>query len=148
MKHLGSLESTQEARGIFRALQTSRVLHISMNARWHMNQLLIDIVMITWTLPQTNTRTTHKRHHQHHKRHDCFSSHWYHLYLTQIYWCFVYWNSLCVHFVLPINSSGSSPPWSEVFLLTLHDFGDLYYSCFWLRLCILICYVWKGAMIY
>ena len=26
---------------IFRALQTSRVLHISMNARWHMNQLLI-----------------------------------------------------------------------------------------------------------
>ena len=27
---------------IFRALQTSRVLHISMNARWHMNQLLND----------------------------------------------------------------------------------------------------------
>ena len=26
---------------IFRALQTSRVLHISMNARWRMNQLLI-----------------------------------------------------------------------------------------------------------
>ena len=26
---------------IFRALQTSRVLHISMKARWHMNQLLI-----------------------------------------------------------------------------------------------------------
>ena len=26
--------------GIFRALQTSRVLHISMNARWRMNQLL------------------------------------------------------------------------------------------------------------
>ena len=25
---------------IFRALQTSRVLHISMNARWCMNQLL------------------------------------------------------------------------------------------------------------
>ena len=25
----------------FRALQTSRVLHISMNARWRMNQLLI-----------------------------------------------------------------------------------------------------------
>ena len=25
---------------IFRALQTSRVLHISMNARWRMNQLL------------------------------------------------------------------------------------------------------------
>ena len=47
MKHLGSLESTQEARvaheqllRIFRALQTSRVLHISINARWHMNQLL------------------------------------------------------------------------------------------------------------
>ena len=37
MKHLGSLESTQEARvkllRIFRALQTSRVLHISMSAR-------------------------------------------------------------------------------------------------------------------
>ena len=33
-----------EARGkfgIFRVLQTSRVLHISMNERWHMNQLLI-----------------------------------------------------------------------------------------------------------
>ena len=28
---------------IFRALQTSRVLHISMNARWHMNQLLVCI---------------------------------------------------------------------------------------------------------
>ena len=52
MKHLGSLESTQEAESysrrsqeqllrIFRALQTSRVLHISMNARWRMNQLLI-----------------------------------------------------------------------------------------------------------
>ena len=27
---------------IFRALQTSRVLHISMNARWHMNRLLND----------------------------------------------------------------------------------------------------------
>ena len=47
MKHLGSLESTQEAREeaqdllcIFRALQTFHVLHISMNARWHMNQLL------------------------------------------------------------------------------------------------------------
>ena len=26
---------------IFRALQTSRVLHISMNARWRMNQLLM-----------------------------------------------------------------------------------------------------------
>ena len=26
---------------IFRALQNSRVLHISMKARWHMNQLLI-----------------------------------------------------------------------------------------------------------
>ena len=38
MKHLGSLESIQETRvaqgvllRIFRALQTSRVLHISMN---------------------------------------------------------------------------------------------------------------------
>ena len=33
-----------EARGkfgIFRVLQTSRVLHISMNERWHMNHLLI-----------------------------------------------------------------------------------------------------------
>ena len=47
MKHLGSLESTQEAREeaqdllcIFRALQTFHVPHISMNARWHMNQLL------------------------------------------------------------------------------------------------------------
>ena len=27
---------------IFRALQTSHVLHISMNARWHMNRLLND----------------------------------------------------------------------------------------------------------
>ena len=26
---------------IFRALQTFRMLHISMKARWHMNQLLI-----------------------------------------------------------------------------------------------------------
>ena len=40
MKHLGSLEITQEARRIreqllriFRALQTSQVLHISMNAQ-------------------------------------------------------------------------------------------------------------------
>ena len=33
MKRLGSLESTKEARvRIFRALQTFRVLHISMNA--------------------------------------------------------------------------------------------------------------------
>ena len=51
MKHLGSLEGTQEARVAlgyaleqllrnFRALQTSRVLHISINARWRMNQLL------------------------------------------------------------------------------------------------------------
>ena len=54
MKHLGSLESTQEARVAlgyaleqllrnFRVLQTSRVLHISMNARWRMNQLLNNI---------------------------------------------------------------------------------------------------------
>ena len=49
MKHLGSLESTQEARvAMPRAtlmhlscLQTSHVLHISMNACWCMNQLLI-----------------------------------------------------------------------------------------------------------
>ena len=48
MKHLGSLESTQEARfargvpliRIFHALQTSRVPHISMNVRRCMNQLL------------------------------------------------------------------------------------------------------------
>ena len=56
MKQLGILESTQEARlalgyassnflRIFRALQTSRVLHISMNARWHMNQLLCVILL-------------------------------------------------------------------------------------------------------
>ena len=31
---------------IFRALQTSRVLHISMNARWRMNQLLISVHLI------------------------------------------------------------------------------------------------------
>ena len=43
--------STQEARvargflRIFRALQTSRVLHISMNARWRMNQFLIDYLL-------------------------------------------------------------------------------------------------------
>ena len=47
MKHLGSLESTQgellrleQLLRIFRAFQTSRVLHISINARWHMNHLL------------------------------------------------------------------------------------------------------------
>ena len=34
MKHLGSLESTQEAS----ALQTSHMLHISVNAHWRMNQ--------------------------------------------------------------------------------------------------------------
>ena len=39
MKHLGSLESTQEVWVC--ALQTSRVLLISMNAQWRMNQLLI-----------------------------------------------------------------------------------------------------------
>ena len=39
MKHLGSQEARKLLR-IFRALQTSRVLHISMNARWLMNQLL------------------------------------------------------------------------------------------------------------
>ena len=54
MKYAGSLESTQEARvapallRIFRALQTSRVLHISMNARWRMNQLLINIQSIIY----------------------------------------------------------------------------------------------------
>ena len=31
---------------IFRALQTSRVLHISMNARWRINQLLISVHLI------------------------------------------------------------------------------------------------------
>ena len=45
---------------IFRALQTSQVLHISMNARWRMNQLLIKLLKhnipllslywIVWTL--------------------------------------------------------------------------------------------------
>ena len=46
-KHLGSLESTQEAREeaqellrIFCALQTFHVRHILMIARWCMNQLL------------------------------------------------------------------------------------------------------------
>ena len=29
---------------IFRALQTSRVLHNPMNARWRMNQLLIEMI--------------------------------------------------------------------------------------------------------
>ena len=55
MKHLGRLESTQEARvalawlrlkqllHIFHALQTSCVLHISMNAYWRMNQLLNNV---------------------------------------------------------------------------------------------------------
>ena len=40
MKHLGSQEARKLLR-IFRALQTSRVLHISMNARRRMNLLLI-----------------------------------------------------------------------------------------------------------
>ena len=35
-----SSRSVEQLLHIFRALQTSRVLHISMNARWHMNQLL------------------------------------------------------------------------------------------------------------
>ena len=54
MKHLGSLESTQEARvalglslswslRIFRALQTSQVLHSSMNTRWRLSQLFYNI---------------------------------------------------------------------------------------------------------
>ena len=30
---------SEQLSRIFRALQTSRVLHISMNARWQMNQL-------------------------------------------------------------------------------------------------------------
>ena len=34
------LQRSEMFSRIFRALQTSRVLHISMNARWHMNQLL------------------------------------------------------------------------------------------------------------
>ena len=49
MKHLGSLESTQEATlcleqllHMFCALQTSCMLHIPMNAHRCMNQLLID----------------------------------------------------------------------------------------------------------
>ena len=51
MKHLGSLESTQEARVcIFRALQTPRELHISMNARLRMNQWL--------TFSQVRSRTS------------------------------------------------------------------------------------------
>ena len=40
IEHLGSLESTQEARvllRLFRALQTSRVLNISTYERWRMN---------------------------------------------------------------------------------------------------------------
>ena len=54
IKHLISLESTREARccsrlrlkqllRIFRALQTFRVLHISMNTRWCQNQLLMSM---------------------------------------------------------------------------------------------------------
>ena len=35
-----SRRSREQLLRIFRALQTSRVLHISMNARWRMNQLL------------------------------------------------------------------------------------------------------------
>ena len=47
MKHAGSLESTQRLEQllrIFRALQTSRVLHISMNARGRRSQLLISLL--------------------------------------------------------------------------------------------------------
>ena len=40
MKHLGSQEARKLLR-IFRALQTSRVLHISMNARWLMSQPIV-----------------------------------------------------------------------------------------------------------
>ena len=45
MKHLGSLESTQEARVArgFRALQTSCVLHILMNA-----QLMYEPIVKQW----------------------------------------------------------------------------------------------------
>ena len=39
---LKKLELLSATPRIFRALQTSRVLHISMNARWCMNQLLIN----------------------------------------------------------------------------------------------------------
>ena len=52
MKHLGSLENTQEARVTLTHLSCSPnfprasylVLHISMNACWRMNQLLIDLI--------------------------------------------------------------------------------------------------------
>ena len=43
------LQRSEMFSHIFRALQTSRVFHISMNARWHMNQLLnvlIDTVQL------------------------------------------------------------------------------------------------------
>ena len=48
MRQLGFVEiwSTWEVfLRIFRAYKTSRVLHISMNARWRMNQLLIDCML-------------------------------------------------------------------------------------------------------
>ena len=38
-KRIGSRLRLEQLLCIFRALQTSRVLNISMNARWHMNQL-------------------------------------------------------------------------------------------------------------
>ena len=40
MKHLGGLKSIQEARA---TLQTSRVLHVSMNARSRMKQFVIPV---------------------------------------------------------------------------------------------------------
>ena len=44
-KKLELLSATpQQLLRIFRALQTSRVLHILMNARWRMNQLLIILI--------------------------------------------------------------------------------------------------------
>ena len=47
LKKLELLSATPRAtlKRIFRALQTSRVLHISMNARWRMNQFLIDYLL-------------------------------------------------------------------------------------------------------
>ena len=42
MRKSCSKRSLEQLLGIFRALQTSRVLHISMNVRLHMNQLLIE----------------------------------------------------------------------------------------------------------
>ena len=49
--------SREQLLRIFRALQTSRVLHISMNARWCMNQLLIGIRNKTTLKEMSCTKT-------------------------------------------------------------------------------------------